>query len=268
MCYNKNQANQNKTMKKLLILFMTLLLSSCAVTNYYQVYKTNSESGILKNDKIVFEDKNCSVSYDLWSEGGDIGFSIYNKTESDMTINLNKTFFVLNGVAYEYFQNRTFTKTQNSGTTVSSYNYPYYWNYNVTKVAGTSSTSFSTSYIEKSILTIPSKTSINISEFQITNSRYVNCDLIKSPSNKNIKTLKFDNDNSPFVFYNLITYTTKSDTSRLENKFYVSEITNYPSSEMFDKIDTSMCGRILNVPFVIFKDAAPDKFYIQYSTEK
>lgn len=247
---------------------MTLILTSCAVTNYYQVYKTNLDSGTITNNKIVFEDKNCSVSYNLWTEGGDIGFNIYNKTERDLTINLAKTFFVLNGVAYEYFQNRTFSKSSNSGSTVTSYNYPYYWNSNVAKVAGTSSTSFSTSYIEKPELTIPSKTSINISEYHITNIRYTNCDLPKVPSKKNIKTLKFEKSNSPFVFYNLITYLTNAETIKFENKFYISEITNYPSTEMFKDIDTTICGKKLNFPIPVYKNKTPDKFYIKYSADK
>jgi hypothetical protein len=255
-------------MKRIILPILTLLFTSCAVTNYYQVYKTNADNGIVDKNKIVFEDNNCSVYYNLWTEGGNVGFSIYNKTESDLTVYLTKTFFVLNGVAYEYFQNRTFSKSSNSGATVTSYNYPYYLNYNVAKVAGTSSTSFSTSYIEKPELTIPPKTLINISEFNVTNTRYTNCDLTKYPSRKNIKTLKYGKDNSPFVFYNLITYSTKSDTLRLENKFYVSEITNYPSTEMFTNIDTSACGKKLERPIQVFKNVTPDKFYIKFTTER
>lgn len=255
-------------MKKIILPILTLLFTSCAVTNYYQVYKTNADNGIVDNNNIVFEDNNCSVYYNLWTEGGDVGFSIYNKTESDLTVYLTKTFFVLNGVAYDYFQNRTFSKSSNNGTTLTSYNYPYYWNYNVTKVAGISSTSFSTSYIEKPELTIPPKTLINISEYNVTNERYINCDLAKYPTRKNIKTLKYSEDNSPFVFYNLITYATKSDTLRLENKFYVSEITNYPSTEIYRDIDTSACGRRLDFPIQVFKNVTPDKFYIKYTAER
>lgn len=256
-------------MKKILLPIITLLLSSCAtITDYYQVYKTYPEGGIVNKNKIVFEDNNCSVLYNLWTEGGDLGFSIYNKTESDLTINLSKTFFVLNGVSFEYYQNRTFSKSSNNGRTSTTYNYPYYWNYNLTKVEGTSSTGYSTSYIEKPAITIPPKTLINISEYNVTNSRYTNCDLAKIPNQENIKTLKFSKENSPFTFYNLITYSTKSDTIRFENRFYVSEITNYPQTEMFTFIDTTNCGRKLDFSIEVFKSLSPDKFYIKYTTEK
>lgn len=99
-------------MRKIILPILTLLFSSCAVTNYYQVYKTNAEYGIIEKNKIVFEDNNCSVYYNLWTEGGNVGFSIYNKTESDLTVYLNKTFYVLNGVAYEYFKTEHFQNHQ------------------------------------------------------------------------------------------------------------------------------------------------------------
>lgn len=254
-------------MKKSTFLLLSIFLTSCSVTNYYQVYKANSENGTSSKDKIIFEDKSCSVTYNLWGEGGDIGFSIYNKTDNDMTIDLTKTFFILNGVAYEYFQNRTFTKSSSSGTTLTSYPY-YYWYWTPSKVAGTNTTSFSTSFGEKSELTIPSKTSVNVSEYHVSNSRYLNCDLLKYPSRSKMKTLKFDKSNSPFVFYNLISYKTKGDTTRLENKFYVSEITNMPSSEMVTRSYSGECGKKLDYPVKVFKDVSPDKFYIHYTKGK
>ena len=70
-------------MRKVFLILFSILITSCSVTNYYQVYKADSENGIIKNNNIVFEDQNCKVSYNLWSEGGNVGFEIYNKSESD-----------------------------------------------------------------------------------------------------------------------------------------------------------------------------------------
>ena len=252
-------------MKKIIIPTLITLLTSCSpvVSSYYQVYKTTHENGKIKNNKVVFEDANCEVNYYLWKDYGDPGFSIYNKTDNDITLNLTKTFFVMNGVAYEYFQNRTFSKSTNNGTSFIS----NYSNNSLTKVANSSSSSVSTSYNEKPELTIPPKTSINISEFNVTSKRFMNCDLLKYPTKKSIKTSKYEKDNSPFAFYNLITYSTNKDTLRLENKFYVNEITNYPSSEMFQLVDSSACGKALDYPYYEFNNPMPDRFYIKYSNE-
>ena len=96
----------------------------------------------------------------------------------------------------------------------------------------------------------------------------MNCDLLKFPSKRKVKTLKFDKTNSPFVFYNLISYKSKVDSGRIENKFYVSEITNLPSTEMVTSSYDGECGEKLQVSKKVFKEVPPDKFYIKYGEEK
>lgn len=251
-------------MTKIYFFALALITSSCTVTNYYQVFKTKSENGTFNNDKIAFEDNNCSVSYNLWKEGGNIGFSIYNKTENDLIIHLNKTFFVLNGFAFEYFQNRTFTNSSNLGASVALYSSTSSLKNSIAKVEGTSSTSVSTGYMEKPCVTIPANTSINISEFKIADKYHSDCDLPWNPIKKNIKTINYSKDNTPYSFYNLITYSTPKDTLRIQNTFYVSEITNYPDYQMFKFVDTTFCGTFLEYPVKKFKDVTPDKFYIKY----
>lgn len=253
-------------MKKLLVLFIAVGFASCTTTSYYQVYKTEHINANPMRDRIEFEDSNCIVSYNLWEEGGNVGFNVFNKAEDELNVLLNKTYFVRNGVAYEYFQNRTYAKTLTAGTEVSQYYKPEFWNYyNPTVISGTGSSGITTTYTERSELTIPPKTSRGISEFRITNTPYVSCDLALNPNWQKINSLKFDKSNSPFVFYNRITYVVRSDTFKLENSFYVSEITNYPSSEVFTNEYVGPCGESLNFPVGVFKDAKPDKFYIRYS---
>lgn len=253
-------------MKFQVIIFSFVLLTSCAVNEYYQVYKTTSLEAKETPENIVFEDANCEIYYNLWSDGGDPGFDIFNKSDSDITIMLSKSFFILNGVAYEYFQNRIFSKSINSSATIASNYYPV--NFNVHKVSGTNGASLSTAFIEKSDLTIPAKTKVRISEFHISTTRIVNCDLSKFPTKKTMKTLYFNEENSPIVFYNLITYSTPNDTLRIENNFFVNEITNYPASYMFTTIDTSFCGKELEEPINVFINPDADKFYIKYFKSK
>lgn len=236
-----------------------LLLTSCAAPNYYQVYKSTAEEGILSKDYISFEDKNCIIHYNLWEEGGNPGFYIYNKTETDIILDLTKSFFVLNNVSHEYFQNRTFSQSNSSGTSYNGRAYFYSSPLNTTNTIGRS-----TSYAEKPAITIPSKTMTSISEFQISDSRYINCELPRFPSRKTIKTVTFDRMTSPFIFRNLVTYIIKDDTVRFENRFFVSEVTNLPESQAFTYIYKSPCGNKLETPIKVFKDILPNKFYIRY----
>lgn len=196
-----------------------LTLASCT-KNYYQVFKVSAENGKISNTKIVFEDKNCSVSYNLWSQKGSSGFSVFNKTENDLIVDLSKTFFVLNGYAYQYSENPEFT--------------------------------------------IPPKTSRSVLKYVIVDTLFTHCDLKRKPTKNNPTSIKYEKLNSPFVFYNLITYKTKSETERFENKFFVSEISNVPFGQMFSYIDTTKCGiRYDDQP--VMKSATADRFYMKYS---
>lgn len=245
------------------IIFAVLFIASAATKDYYQVYKTVPENGKLLDNKITFEDENCNIVYNLWGEGGNIGFTIFNKSENEIIINIDKSFFVLNGIAYDYFQNRTITKTSTSGSSVS-YTYPY-WYYSSLKVGGTSTSSYATSYSESPLMIIPSKTSKNITEYNVVNNFYSSCDLLKYPfSKKEIKSLSFDKTNSPYTFYNIISYTSKGINFNLENKFYVDQIANFPRSEIVETIYPEKCGKESSNYVEVFKETPPNNFYFHY----
>ena len=246
------------------IIFTLLFIASATERNYYQVYKAVPENGKLKDNQITYEDANCKVSYHLWKEGGDIGFNISNKSSTDLTVNIDKSFFVLNGVAHAYYQNRVITKTTNVSSNVS-YNYYPYWYYNTTKSQGaTSSSSLAVAHNERPTMIIPSLTSMNLSEFRIVDQFYSSCDLFSYPHAANVKALAFDRSTSPYVFYNIISYSIRDSTKTMENSFYVSQIKNIPESEMFDEIYPENCGKKSITPIRVVKESAPNQFYIEY----
>ncbi len=99
-------------MKKILLFSgLISLLTSCMSTNYYQVYKTEPENLQKVSHALVFEDENCKIVYNLWSEGGNVGFIFVNKTDQTIYVNKAESFFVLNGFSHDYFQNRSFTNS-------------------------------------------------------------------------------------------------------------------------------------------------------------
>ena len=59
----------------------------------YQTKPTSEDIKIYEN-KIVYEDDNCSVLYDFWGKFGDIGFMIYNKSSENLYLHLDKCFYV------------------------------------------------------------------------------------------------------------------------------------------------------------------------------
>jgi hypothetical protein len=265
---------------------MVALLTSCAPTSFYQVYQTIPSKELKgKDNYLAYEDDNCRVSYDLWDEGGYIGFHFYNRTDKNIYLDLGESFFILNGMAFDYFKNRTITESQSSGVTksgavsasktVSSINA---WNLpqinQIQAIGGLNieaSSGHSVSYNEEKIICIPSRTSKIISEYKINTSLYRDCDLLRYPSKRQIKSSEsFTKEDSPFIFSNRIAYRVgESDNlKRFENEFYVSEITNCRESEVLKSDYDEFCGQKSNDVVKYFRNSSPDKFYIQYSRGK
>ena len=103
-----------------------MCLASCKST-YYQVYDCGYDNSMkLQDNSLVFENEDCKVLYNLWSEGGVVRFAIYNKTNKDIFVNMSQTFFTKNGLANEYYQGRTYTEetflqNTNQNTSVNIY---------------------------------------------------------------------------------------------------------------------------------------------------
>jgi hypothetical protein len=265
--------------RKLIYAFSTMLFLSSCSQSFYQLYsvKPNQES-ITKTENLFFEDDNCKISYNLWANGGDIGFDIYNKTDEKINVNLNECNFILNGFAYDYYKNRTFTtsksktastsKTATSSAAVTGINVNN--NIQTNQVIGSNSanssshTEYSVTIKEDMIIAVPAKTTKRISEYSINNTLIRDCDLFKYPSIKKINTKSYTIEQSPIVFSNVITYEIKGERVTVKNEFYVSEITNYPSAEFWEYKYDEYCGQKSwsKTKFIKFREF--NKFYIQY----
>lgn len=272
-----------KTQSKLIFtVIIAVLLTSCVTTSFYQVYKATPIGKLVaKDNNLVYEDENCKVSYNLWSEGGNIGFRFLNKTDKNIFLNLDESFFILNGIAYDYYRNRVYTNSTSSGATtsrattasksVTGINYLDLLQTNRIQASNSvglvTSTGYSISYNEEKVICIPPKTTKIITEYIINESLYRNCDLFKYPTKKEIKSKSFSKAESPLVFGNRIVYTIgESDNHiKFENEFYVAEISNYPESEMLESRNEEYCGQKSMTPTTFYKDVTPDKFFIKYT---
>ena len=261
-----------------------ILFTSCMTASFYQVYKAvPSEELTLKENAIVYEDENCKISYNLWRENGNIGFQFYNRTENNIYLNLEECFFILNGVSYNYFKNRIYSESSMSGITssrgvdfsksVSGINYSNLTQTNKSSIYNingvTTTNGLSVSYYEEKVICIPSKTSKIIMEYNVNSSFIHNCELYRFPTKKGIQTKTFTKNDSPLTFGNRIAYSLGKNEKQItiENEFYVSEICNYPESEMFDRIYEEYCEQKSPFSTTVFKNAAPDKFYITYKKD-
>jgi hypothetical protein len=281
---------------------LLFLITSCTSIYNYQVYKTESSNLKLNKDLLVFEDSVCKVSYNLWSENGNATFLFYNKTDQIITIDLTECFFVMNGISYDYFQDRTYTYSAGSSNTLnsgigsinsteestsakSSITSPTFLGnisttskgkvsthtYSTARLSGASTTNsrgYSISYSEQNTIKIPGKTSKIISEFSVVSSRFKHCDLLKNPSGKSkIDSLKFTSETSPFVFLNNISYhidTITNSKKIVQNNFYVSTILNMGEDQFYYMDYEEGCGRRASIKSQFFKYNSPRNFYLSY----
>jgi hypothetical protein len=275
---------KQKKMKSRIIPFIVIalvIMTSCAPVTFYQVYKTKPTSEIsISESSLVFEDDFCKISYDMWSNGGNVGFNFYNKTEKNIYLDLSECFFVLNGSAYNYYKNRIYTEASSSSSTVSKttttskaitgYNNNDLLQSNrmqsSKEVGAISSSAFSVSYNEEKIVCIPSKTTKRIAEYKVNKTLYRDCDLFKYPTKKQIKTKAFSHTNSPIVFSNRLTYSVENSNDRhmIENEFFISEITNYPEDDLIEYITDKFCEQESVTKTSYFKISSPDMFFIEY----
>lgn len=273
--------NYMKTNFYLIIIVLSVLTFSSCRTTFYQVYRAvPSDKSMANKDALVYKDENCEVTYNLWSHGGNMGFGFFNKTKENICLNLDECFFVRDDVANDYYLEREFTQSSNIGSksshkkgvsaALTGLNFLGLIQSNqaaaeVSESLMTSSGS-SISTKEQKIITIPPGTLKFISEYNINESLYRDCDLLKYPKRKQIRTLHFMKNDSPLVFSNRITYRVgeSSEPVQFENQFYVSEITNYTEKEIVKEDYDEFCGEKSMEKYNFFKIKSPDRFYIMY----
>jgi hypothetical protein len=287
-------------MKNVIVFFWVTFMyvgmfTSCAT--FYQVYTSHAENMSKADGCLIYEDEHCIVSYNLWSEGGDIGFTFYNKTEHTLYLDMEKCFFIRNGIAYDYFQNRTYThsagiektKSTSAGiigsiqerTTAPDLIDPERANSlgaSISKSllasqAVSSYKGFSVSHAESPQVAIPSKSLKFIAGFPLNEILYRSCDLLQKPGwtgytfsrQKAPAIITFDRSTTPLVFRNELVYHGDNiGEKKIENSFYVLAISNLPRKEMLEYRSIEFCGEREMSTKAFFRNSSPDKFYIRY----
>jgi hypothetical protein len=260
-------------MRTLTLLFLGILVISCNPTKtYFQIYKTKSETvKKTNNNSIAFEDNNCRIEYNLWENNGNAGFSFFNKTNETVYLLLDESFYVINGNAYDYYQNRVFINTISSATQQSSsLGYGKIGFLSITNYASKSiinNSSNGVEVIESKIIAIPSKASKTISEFKINETVYRDCDMLRFPSSKQISMKSFSENASPLKFYNSICYRIGQQETKVKirNDFFVSEITNLAENEVMVIERNKFCDQKGGTPVKVFEESNPNNFYVRYS---
>lgn len=260
--------------KTALTLLFGSLLTACAPTQYVQIVDIQSSSLPVEGGHFIYTDENFEISYDFWKNNGDPGFVIENLTNELLYINLAHSFFTRNGVAYDYFLNRSYglgkTSTTASGSSASASVYGTWALLNLpgsksfTKTEGTSFGSTSNlTYEEKEIAIVPPHSKKYFSEYYVLGDVIQDCTMKMFPKRKQKESIIFQEDNSPVTFGNYITYKIgeNSEYSHLTNNFYISGFSNYKIEDVKEKIKV---GCREQVKIEINKYQKGTSFFIYY----
>ncbi len=249
-----------------------LSFSSCSNV-FYQTYSVDSNLNQHDNS-LVFENEDCKVMYNLWSENGTLSFVFINQTDKDIFINMGQTFYIKNGEAKDYLSNQTYgirTKNSSSFETSITQNYTtssnlwtsrYYVPMTFSNIINNVSTQ------KPEYLCIPPKTYRVIDGFKIGMDIFYTCNISKDFPHDNAIVATYDESSSPLKFENRIGYSFSKDnnsTKYIKNSFWLSNIRNYTEKAATEKIQEKKdCYSHKNTRKQ-FKIGGPNKFYNTYS---
>lgn len=180
-----------------------------------------------------------------------------------MYVDLSKSFFIKNGVAHDYFLNRS-TASSTASTASSSISSTF------VAIGSGLHRSNSISFGEKPIVSIPPHASKVFSEYLIMTSRYEDCDFFESPSKLEFPQMEFNQINTPVAFKNYLSYRIgESGEDRIvENSFYVSQVRNQHYKATIEKVEKGCPKDKFKKEVEVFYCSSPFKFYIEYSPRK
>lgn len=271
-----------------IIVFVFIVLTSivnisCS-KDFYQVYTLESRDLKLQDNSLTFENSDCQVSYNFWSDGGVVSFAFMNKTDKDIFINMKESFLIINGNAHDYFEEKTyslgsaFTATTGyeeklrvslSGNTGIWPNKAYTTIEESKTVSSKSVLMNTISKTEQDIICVPANSYKIFSKFRICPDIYQKCEKkIDYPSMRSLLA-KFDSTNSPLKMNNRLTYGFKNDNmdKHIDNVLWIGEIENFSKKGAIEKRNEKGCYAEFPITVKLFKIGSPTQFYRCFSSK-
>lgn len=236
----------------------------------------------MQDNSLLFENADCQVSYNFWSDGGYVSFAFKNKTDRDIIINMNESFLVVNGNAHNYFEAKTYTYGSAFATSIGyveslgvslSGKTGVWSNKHYTASAGVAASITSKSAImntvsikEQEVVCIPANSFKTFSKFCLSPAIYQKCvKKVDFPSNR-ASLAKFDSHNSPIILNNRLTYGFQNDNmdNHIDNVFWLGEIENYSEKSAIEKSSEKGCYDFVSKEIKLFKIGKPSQFYRHY----
>ncbi len=225
----------------LTIFFSVGAFMSCSNYQYVQVYEVQSENCSKDKDVLVYNNDDCSITYNFWSERGNGGFTFHNKTDKNIYLMTSLSSFIQNGMAIDY-DDMLMVKTKMPDANLYA----------------------------RSIC-IPPKSGKVVAGFPIYSTVKMQCgDNDSNFPKKSSAKINYTRDNTPMSFSNRIAYcldNNLSDIKYVENIFWISSLQNYSEYSLIEKVKEIDCETSVMVYAKKNKMEAPYRFYNNYSMD-
>ncbi|MCM1504372.1 MAG: hypothetical protein NC127_04160 [Muribaculum sp.] len=248
-----------------LFIFSLFLFTSCSSTKYfYQVYDVKAIDVPIVDNQYVYNNEDITVSYNFCSNKGNMTFYCFNKSGKIIYILLDNSFYINNGIAYDYYKNVEYTSTASlatneyassnltlsliAGTSKIGYNQNYADSFGSSVSRATkfgysalSSQSYSTTEHMSKVVAIPPHSAKFIDGFTILDKAILQCGEEMYNQNypkHNSQSLTYSSIDSPVTFSNHISYSFNRDgteTQNFVNSFYIGSIQNRAEPEVREK---------------------------------
>ena len=263
------------------VLLIALFTSCSTKKYYYQVYEVESQDVTQKENVLSFENADCQITYNLWSNGGNLSFLIRNKTDKNLYIVMPQSFFILNGVANDYYSESSYSHSVTNSTALATSRQlsisgfltdGYYWYPSrLSRQFGSSigmSTTETIETKESTFVCVPPQSAKFIRGFNLSDHIYKDC----NNSNENYpkatsSIVRYTQNDTPLSFRNRIAYTFNSQASDLnyvDHQFWLSSIQNYSEKVAISKLEVEECETKEKMIKQKFTMKLPRKFYNRY----
>ncbi|MBQ9170993.1 MAG: hypothetical protein IJ148_09315 [Bacteroidaceae bacterium] len=236
--------------KNLYFTCAALLMASCSMKTYYQVVDVKSTNLQKESNNYVYNDGVCKIVYNFWGNGGNAGFTIENLSDEIIYVDMEKSFYIENGIANDYYRARIYGAGKDVKLVVAA-----------SIASGYSS---DIAYMEKPIVAIPPHALKSFSEYEIIEDAIQDCAVKMMVKKNQPDGIVYTESESPIKFKNYITYKNGENgaTKEVSNDFYIGGFTNYISSDI---IKTRKRGCKQTVTKTYNEKYASDRFYWKYN---
>lgn len=231
--------------QKILLACVALLMTSCSTT-YYQIVDVKSTNLQKESNSYVYNDGNCKIIYNFWEEGGNSGFSMANLSDEVIYLDLGITFYIENGIAYDYYRAKTGKNLKLVEANASSNN-----------------SNSDIAFTEKPVVAIPPHAAKTLYGYCIVGDVIQDCSVKMMVKKAQPEGKTFSESESPIYFRNYITYRKgeSGEAKVITNDFYIGGFTNYLSSDVIKK-EWVGCKKTVKINCI--KESASDCFYVKY----